>query len=372
MRRLATIQEILETRPIPNADQIEVAVIKGWECVIKKNEFNVGDLVIYIEIDSIVPDRSEFEFLRDRKFRVRTIKLRGQISQGLVMPVSILPAGLEYKLDMDVTDILGIKKYDPELEAENDITSKKAIVPKWYKPLMNLKLFRIIWKKLHPKTSMKFPDWISKTDEERIQNLSGKYNSFRELLWDVREKIDGQSGTFAIKKVESKFPFAKPKWDEFICSRNWIVSGSNNYTKTDINYGIISSLHKMVKYGVLDHYAPMGIESVVLQGEIYGAGIQQNKYKVNGIRFAAFTLKVNGRNIPTEEFEPILALYSIPTVPSIAVDYGLPNTISELVEFATGKSALEDRQREGCVLRNAKTGISFKVINPNFLLENKD
>jgi RNA ligase (TIGR02306 family) len=93
MRKLASIQKIVDIRPIDGADKIEVAQVLGWEVVVaKKDEFKVGDLVIYIEIDSIVPDKSEFDFLRDRKFRVRTIKLRKQVSQGLILPLSILPS----------------------------------------------------------------------------------------------------------------------------------------------------------------------------------------------------------------------------------------------------------------------------------------
>ena len=113
MRRLATIQKILDLKPIPNADNILCATVQGWELVVKKDEFKIGDLCVYIEIDSIVPDKPEFEFLRDRKFRVKTIKLRKQISQGLALPLSILPQG-KYKEDDDVTEILGVIKYDPE------------------------------------------------------------------------------------------------------------------------------------------------------------------------------------------------------------------------------------------------------------------
>ena len=93
MRHLATIREIASLRPIAGADRIEVAQVDGWECVVQKGEFHAGEHIVYIEVDSIVPERPEFEFLRDRKFRVRTIKLRGQVSQGLVLPLSILPNG---------------------------------------------------------------------------------------------------------------------------------------------------------------------------------------------------------------------------------------------------------------------------------------
>lgn len=117
MRKLATIRTISDIRPIPGADRIEVAQVDGWECVVQKGEFQIGQLIVYVEVDSIMPERPEFEFLRDRKFRVRTIKLRKQVSQGLVLPMSILPPG-KYAQDMDVTEVLGIKKYDPQAEQE--------------------------------------------------------------------------------------------------------------------------------------------------------------------------------------------------------------------------------------------------------------
>ena len=110
MRKLASIREISAIHPIPGADRIEVAQVDGWECVVQKGEFQVGQHIVYVEVDSIVPDVPEFEFLRPRKFRVRTIKLRGQVSQGLVLPLSILPDGAPCDLGDDVTEVLHITK----------------------------------------------------------------------------------------------------------------------------------------------------------------------------------------------------------------------------------------------------------------------
>lgn len=128
-RQLASIRRISDIRPIPGADRIAVAQVDGWECVIQKDEFQVGDLVVYVEVDSIVPERPEFEFLRDRKFRVRTIKLRGQVSQGLVLPLSILPEGT-YTDGLDVTEVLGIKKYDPQAQQEALLMQKQPSLSK--------------------------------------------------------------------------------------------------------------------------------------------------------------------------------------------------------------------------------------------------
>jgi hypothetical protein len=214
MRRLATIRTIADIRPIEGADRIVVAQVDGWECVVKKDEFTVGDSVVYIEIDSIVPERPEFEFLRERKFRVRTIRLRQQISQGLVMPMDILPAGY-YRVGDDVTEMLGIKKHDPEAEHELQVSQrvheKRNPVFMWF---MRFKWFRRIFAK--PKRKGGFPDWIVKTDEERIQNKTAMFNIEKNAgtTFTATEKLDGQSVTFFLQKNGRK------KYEVGVCSRN--------------------------------------------------------------------------------------------------------------------------------------------------------
>src|ERR1700744_3519324 len=117
MRKLASIQMIRSLEPIEGADAIEKATVLGWQLVVKKGEFRVGDLCIYCEIDSVMPDRPEFEFLRPRGMRIKTIRLRGQVSQGICLPVSILPAGTVLEENIDCTDILEITKYEPPIPA---------------------------------------------------------------------------------------------------------------------------------------------------------------------------------------------------------------------------------------------------------------
>lgn len=190
MRKLATIRMISEKRPIEGADRIEVAVVDGWEVVVKKDEFQIGENVVYIEIDSIVPEREEFEFLRERKFRVRTIRLRKQISQGLILSMSILPHR-RFGVGDDVTNILGIKKYDPEAEQEAKLLNTKESKVK--NPIIKFMLkfgwFRKLY--LKPKTRKGgFPIWIVKTDEERIQNKTAMFNIEKDLEteFEVTEK----------------------------------------------------------------------------------------------------------------------------------------------------------------------------------------
>ncbi|HLZ86596.1 MAG TPA: hypothetical protein VKQ52_05135, partial [Puia sp.] len=115
MRKLASIQMIRSLEAIEGADAIEKATVMGWQLVVKKGEFRVGDLCIYCEIDSMMPDRPEFEFLRPRGMRIKTIRLRGQVSQGICLPISILPAGTVLEENTDCTDILGITKYAPPM-----------------------------------------------------------------------------------------------------------------------------------------------------------------------------------------------------------------------------------------------------------------
>ena len=202
-RKLATIEIIKELRPIENADKIEVAIVKGWECVVKKGEFKVGDKIIYVEVDSVMPDKPEYEFLRDRKFRVRTIKLRGQISQGLVLPISTLPQNSSYfSIGHDVTELIGITKYlspserDEITQQERNIANDKNRLRKF---MMKYSWFRRLF--LSKKQKSGFPYWVAKTDEERIQNIPHVLQQFADKEVYVTEKIDYQSVTFTGKLV---------------------------------------------------------------------------------------------------------------------------------------------------------------------------
>jgi len=184
VRKLATIERISAINPIPDADQIERATIRGWNIVVKKGDHKVGDLIVYCEIDSLMPEKPEFEFLRSRGFRIRTIKLRGQVSQGIIFPLSIIPdltifadgttmANGEYIVEgLDVTEFLGITKYDPPIPAE-----------------------------LSGQVLGNFPSHSIKTDEERIQNLIDHYEDYRKEEWIATEKVDGTSMTAFIRFI---------------------------------------------------------------------------------------------------------------------------------------------------------------------------
>lgn len=180
MRKLAHVEKIIDIQPILNADKIEVATVLGWKVVIKKDEFKVGDKIIYIEIDSRVPkDEPYFSFLADRNYKVKSIKLRKQVSQGLIVPMSLLPEG-DYKEGDDVTDILKITKIEedykqPPVNKELQLKQrhKKLYNKKWFKYMMKYAWFRkLAFKFLLPKKrKTSWPSWITKTDEERVQNM---------------------------------------------------------------------------------------------------------------------------------------------------------------------------------------------------------
>ena len=359
-RQLASIRRISDIRPIAGADRIVVAQVDGWECVVQKDEFHVGDRVVYIEVDSVVPERPEFEFLRDRKFRVRTIKLRGQVSQGLVLPLSILPTG-NYEDGADVTDVLGVTKYDPQIQQEALLLQQqqKTSRSKFIKFLMRFKWYRKLF--LKPKRKVGFPEWIAKTDETRIQNLTTLFDMERKsgTEFSVTEKVDGQSATYYLHRL------SKRRFEFGVCSRNIHLETPDNSSYWTIakKYDIENVLKKLVG----------DYDTIVMQGEICGDGIQGNKYHISGYEMFVFNLIFPDHKCTTAEIAKLVEPFGLKTVPIVEEGKKLPETIAELVEYSKGYSTVRKQQkREGVVMRNMNSNISFKVINPDFLLAEKD
>lgn len=357
-RKLASIQIIKDIKPINGADNIECATVLGWECVILKNEFKIGDKCVYFEIDSIVPEREEFEFLRDRKFRIKTIKLKKQISQGLALPLTILPNG-NYNEGDDVTDIIGVKKYDPQAESEKKLIQDKNN-SKFQKFLLKYKWYRKLF--LKPKKDI-FPRFIHKTDEERLQNIPSILEKEKDTEFSLTEKIDGSSGTYFLIKNRKNL-FFKQTYKFGVCSRNVYLKKEDN--------SFYWTIAKQCKIKDVLQELIGNNEFVVLQGEIIGEGIQSNKYKIKGYDFYAFNLIYPNKQIETVDMAELLRDYLIKTVPILENNFKLLPTVNEMVDYAKGKSRLLDILREGLVIRNYEKGISFKVINPEFLLKNKE
>lgn len=188
MRQLASIKEVSALYPIEGKDRIELAQIDGWRVIVKKGEFNVGSKCVYVEIDSVLPEVEQFEFLRNKNFRIKTMKMAGVVSQGICFPLDILPKK-NYNIGEDVTDVLGIKQYEPTMDTERDAGDKKAVSPKYPKWLMRFKWFRQIAYKCDHREGKGFPSFISKTDETRIQNMPFILSDKRPFI--VTEKVDG-------------------------------------------------------------------------------------------------------------------------------------------------------------------------------------
>lgn len=379
MRSLAHIEEITAIRPIPKADRIEVATVLGWEIVVKKGEYKVGDKVIYIEIDSRVPKENPyFEFLEDRKYKVKSIKLKKQISQGLIAPMSLLD-DKKYKIGDDVTGVLNITKINDDFvqtpaskEATLRQKHKKLYNKKWFKYLMKYEWFRtIVFKVLLPKKKRKFPDWVIKTDETRLQNIPSILEN--KTPFCVTEKIDGASTTFTLKKKGLK-------WKFYVCSRNILQDTPNKKCYYDEIGNVYWEMAK--KYKIEEALNQLAVKNtkdlhfITIQGETYGEGIQKNKYGIKGREFRAFNLyfgyedRVDYIDMPYAKI--ILDKLFIPSVPIISLDYILPDTIDEVMEYVTGESELADTLREGYVFRardKRDNVISFKCVSNEFLLK---
>jgi RNA ligase (TIGR02306 family) len=346
-RKLASIQRVLEVNPIAGADAIEVLTILGWKVVAKKGEFKVGDLCCYCEVDSILPERSEFEFLRKNHFRIKTIKLKGQVSQGIAFPLSLVQQALinkdngehnTYLINEgdDVTEILGIQKWEVQIPAQ-----------------------------LAGAVKGNFPEFLHKTDEERIQTCKQLLEKHQGKKFYVTEKVDGSSMTVYFRRNEHLVD------GEFgVCSRNMDLKETegNSYWKIARELDLEGKLKSLNK-------------NICLQGELIGMGVQGNKYKLPGLEFRVFNIFDidSGKNV--DFLDPLwnwVQEVGLKTVPLITKDFLLPKTVDELVEYSKGKSVLnKDTHREGIVLRplveeyseDLRSRLSFKCINPDFLLK---
>jgi RNA ligase (TIGR02306 family) len=349
MRKLATIQAINHLEPIPNADAIERARILGWWVVVKKGDFRVGDRVVYCEIDSLLPERPEFEFLRPScfkpgyldadavvqpgGFRIKTVKLRGQVSQGICFPLSILPPEVPRTDGIEVTDLLGIRKYEPPVPAG-----------------------------LSGRVKGGFPGFLPKTDEIRVQVLEGVLERHRGKQFAMTEKLDGTSFTAFLH--EGKFG---------ICSRNlWL-------DETDESSGLVRLAIRLKLDEKLRSVAEKRGFQPAVQGEVIGPGIQKNKYDLKAVELRIFNvLDIDTqRLVDRATMHEILQEVDLASVPEVGT-FVLNHSIDELVEMSAGVSVLNAKaQREGLVLRpmseeydpDLAGRLSFKVINPKFLLK---
>lgn len=342
-RKLVTIRTVSEIIPIEGADSIELAKVDGWQCVVKKGEFKAGDSGIFFEIDCLLPKLPVFDFLSSRGtkkmfvngkeiegYRLRTIKLRGQLSQGLLLPVTSFDPPLS-TID-DWSEHLGVIKYEAPIPAELAGQAKGT-----------------------------FPSFIQKTDQERCQNLTRKIEEWARdgVQFEITEKLDGSSMTVYLNNGEFG-----------VCSRNMDLIETEGNTR----WRLVRELDLETKLRELGR-------NIALQGELIGAGVQGNPYKLAGQEFRIFDvfdidkseyLLPDDRISLLEEMCIDLDRNHVPVIESASAISG---DTAVLLRLAEGKATLADVEREGLVFK--ATGNtdgayrSFKVISNKFLLNEK-
>lgn len=358
-RSLAHIEKIEWIKPIDGKDRIVLAGVLGWTVIVQKSEYTVGDKCVFCEIDSVFPEKPEFEFLRSKKFRIKTMKMAGCLSQGICFPMSILPDG-NYEIGDDVTEIIGIKQYEPTMDKEDaSENSVKVPMKKYPKFLMRWAWFR---KLVLPKKQEKgFPSFISKTDETRIQ--SAPFYLDMDCKWVATEKVDGQSGSFTLQRIKGKHFWNKDTYDFAVCSRNlrkWNKDSSSYWTVAE-KYNLEDVLHKLIGDN----------EWVAIQGECIAPNVQGNKYKVTEPDLYVFNLIYPYGRIGSVEAKDILRPYGLKFVPIIDKEVSIKGMdVSDVLQYATGESDLSDGTlREGIVFRSLDGKQSFKAVSPDFLIK---
>ena len=346
MRKLASVQRIWNIEPIEGADRIELAHVLGWQCVVNKGQFQPMDLAVYFEVDSFLPSAPEYEFLRAasyRKtdimgegFRLRTMKFRGQISQGLLLPVAAFPEiPSDVELGTDVTEQLGIRKW----EIEERITTGGTMIGT-------------------------LPYDVPHTDETRVQAEPDLIQDFSGLEYYISTKMDGSSHSVSV--------------DE----NGFHVTGHNYEYKDDGNspfYELVKSVglqQKMESFAVEN-----GLKAFTIQGELCAPGIQKNRLKLTKPEWYVFTIRENGKRAGLKRMLEICDRLQLNRVPIEEVGIDLPGkypTVDALLERADGNYP-NGGKKEGIVIRPTEpvycerigAELSMKVVSNKYLLKSE-
>jgi len=338
-RKLASVQYVHHVTPIEGADQIECIHVLGWQCVAKKGEFQVGNLCVYFEVDSFLPIEEKFEFLRKGSykkndfmgegFRLKSRRIRGQISQGLALPLDILPEDREYQIGEDVSILLGVRKWEEEEKVSTDASIKGG-----------------------------FPHGIPKTDELRVQSEPKLIKALYGKPYYITTKMDGTSVTMYWK--DGNFG---------VCSRNYELQddGKNAFWKFAKEIGLEERLRAA------------DFDDVAIQGEFCGAGIQKNPLALRKPEWYVFTmidLHTGGR-YNLQRMQEACEKLNLSMVPLEETGESFSYVdVDSLLERAKGKYP-SGRNKEGIVIRpitpeySPITGgpLSMKVINNDYLLK---
>ena len=353
MRKLASIQRVWKIEPIEGADRIELAHVLGWQCVVNKGQFQPMDLAVYFEIDSYLPIREEFEFMRASSykntdimgegFRLRTMKFRGQISQGLLLPISTFPElahlspnnnGIKEEdevLGMDVTEVLGVRKWEIEERATTGGTVIGTL-----------------------------PYDIPHTDETRVQENPELIQAFAGLEYYISTKMDGSSHSIGIDE------------DGFH------VTGHNFKYKDGSFFSLVSERgykEKLEKYVKEEE-----LKTLTIQGEFCAPGIQRNRLKLTKPEWYVFTVRIDGKRVGLDRMMAVCKELGLDTVPIEERGYDLPvkyPTVESLLERADGDYP-RGGKKEGIVIRPTEpvfcplisASLSMKVVSNKYLLKN--
>lgn len=406
-RELAYVVSVGWVKPIEGADNIELIGINGWSCIAKKGEFNEGDLAVYFEIDSKLPETEWSAFLAPKHYKVKTMKLGkfGVISQGLALPAEAFGWELRdsgqfagdvpllwtngekkaYFLEGDfLTDYLGVKysveednkrkaNTNPDARINAALARHPQIAKKYGKFIKTHKIARWIFLALfgRKKDVTDWPAEVRKTDEERIENRPWTLQDTT-VKWVATEKIDGASTTFHLRRGKGL-----KKAEYFVCSRNVVfnVPGKedrnyykdtvgNIWVEMDAKYNVRAALEKLLEIHPSAKW-------VTIQAETFGAGVQKRDYGMKDREIRAFNLIFSdtGR-VNTITMKKFLDEVGIPSVPIIAEEMELPQTIDELRAFVhSQKSEIDGGMREGIVFRSQDGADSFKCVDPEFLVK---
>ena len=344
-RKLASIQRIYKIEPIEGADRIELAYVLGWQCVVNKGQFNVGDLAVYFEIDSFLPIRPDFEFLRNSSykntnimgegFRLKTQKFRGQVSQGLLLPINQFPEiPVDVELGEDITEILNIRKWKIEERVTTGGTIKGTL-----------------------------PYTVPHTDETRVQAAPELIQEFAGIDYYISTKMDGSSHSISI--------------DE-----NGVhVTGHNYEYKDDGNSSFYNFVNERGYKNAIEAFKEKeGLSTLTIQGEFCGAGIQKNRLRLTKPEWYVFTIMENGKRVSLNRMLEICSEVGLTNVPIEETGNDLPAkypTVEALLERADGEYP-NGGKKEGIVIRptepifcaNIGAELSMTVVSNKYLLKN--
>lgn len=346
MRKLASIQRVYAVEPIEGADRIEMAKVLGWQCVVNKGSFAPMDLGVYFEIDSFLPIRPEFEFLRGTSYRssdlmgegfkLRSMKFRGQISQGLLLPLSTfqeIPSNVQ--VGQDVSELLGVRKWEIE---ERATTGGNVIGG--------------------------LPYDVPHTDETRVQAEPELIQAFAGLEYYISTKMDRSSHSICVDE------------DAFH------VTGHNYEYKDDDSSAFYRLVNERKYKAALERFAKIsGDQTVTVQGEFCAPGIQQNRLRLSRPEWYVFTIRENGKRVGLERMKEICRACGFNMVPIEEVGTDLPSkypTVEALLERADGEYP-NGGKKEGIVVRTTEPvyseiiggPLSMKVVSNKYLLKNE-